>query len=625
MGKTAPTCVSYVRTSTVGQRDAMTIKAQRTTVERLQGQYGAERLAYGPRRDGRLEDDGRSGRLLAGREFAKFVDDVEAGRVKPDYLIVPSTSRLSREDTFSDDKAVQVQSAIDAARINSILRVHGVKVIDTKGVHLDLRQEALEDSHERDKIRERTMSGKAEKFSDGKRATGGHAPYGYKLEREDRDNRRSGLVQVRDPDNAPRLDQLIAWFIKGGYTHAAGQATKAEFPLPKSRKIGDWNAVTVRHIIKHVRDGVYSGKQSLEFNGTSHTLKYPALVDAQTRAAVVRAMQELTLTRDEVFLSTGFADCRCGAHVFERNTHGHHHAWCRNKCGGVPEPLFTATLWKAAVARLVQIAEHTGTDRAINTFDVRLRAATEKAVDIEARIGRLWDAKEAGDIPVAVWAQRKGPLNDALAMAKADVSRIEGERAEDERKRAGEQSLEARVGALLEDLVRRPPSLDSKQDTERMRKALGELLAGGRVIVDWGRAKAWRPRGPMRSPKSCDSCGQSHSPDVPSCAGCYVCLTGTHCTGCHSDWHDVERCPAFGRWAAITFPAYRELPPVTVRTDRQPWQLAGDAIVRDGKVLLRVRPERRRNSPGEGGPRLLTTPRNVLEGGEVVWERPPAG
>jgi hypothetical protein len=53
--------------------------------------------------------------------------------------------------------------------------------VDAKGVHLDLRQESLEDSQERDKIRERTVNGKRERLSEGRRATWGYAAYRYIL------------------------------------------------------------------------------------------------------------------------------------------------------------------------------------------------------------------------------------------------------------------------------------------------------------------------------------------------------------------------------------------------------------------------------------------------------------
>lgn len=368
----------------------MTIKGQRTVVEQLRARYGAELLPYGHRGDGRLEDDGRSARMLEGRDFAQLVDDIEAGRVKPDYLIVAETSSLAREDTFSEDKRIQVQSAIDNARVNSILRVNGVKVIDRKGIHEDIRQESLKNSQERDDIRARTVRGKRERLGEGKRATGGYAAYGYMLVRADPNRRGSGLVQVRHPENAEYLHLLIAWFIEGGYAHAAREATKAGFPLPKTKRIAPWNAVTVRHIIKNVLAGVYSGKQTIEYLGESHTITYERLVDAKTEAAVLRASKELTVTpRTNALLSTGNVDCRCGAHVHQRRRHDKHHATCAQKCGSVPEPVFNATLWLATVARLLQIKEHDGGDIESNNFDVRLRAAHAKVTDIEDKIGRL--------------------------------------------------------------------------------------------------------------------------------------------------------------------------------------------------------------------------------------------
>ena len=155
------------------------------------------------------------------------------------------------------------------------LRVHGVRVIDTKGVHLDLRQEALEDRHERDKIRERTMNGKLEKLSEGKRATGGHAPYGYKIwnweeSRQPEEWLEAGAGPEERQAPAP-ADRLVH---RARVRARRPRSNQEGFELPKSRKAGEWNAVTVRHIIEKVREGVYSGKQTIKFKRESHVLTY---------------------------------------------------------------------------------------------------------------------------------------------------------------------------------------------------------------------------------------------------------------------------------------------------------------------------------------------------------------
>jgi DNA invertase Pin-like site-specific DNA recombinase len=587
------TCITYCRTSTRGQKDRMTIVSQRSTVERLRKELGAKLLSYGPRGDGRLEDDGRSARLLEGREFATLIDDIEHERVKLDFLIVAETSRLSRQDTFSADPKVQIQSGIDDARINSVLRVRGVKVIDTKGEHLDLRQEALENSHDRDRIRRQTMRGKAEKFAEGKRVTGGYASYGYRIELKDPNDRRSGLVQKPHPENAAHLVRLIGWFIEDGYAHAAREATRAGFLLPKTKKARPWNAVTVRHIILKVRNGIYSGKQTFTFDGESHTLTCEPLPEIhKMQAAVIRACDELSLPAPMKFLSTGFVDCKCGAHVHERNSHSRHHTACASKCGRVAEKRFSETLWRATVARLIQIHEHDGGERNAENFEARLREAQAKLKDAEDALGQLWDAKISGELPASQWKPRHDQLTIKRARAQADVHKVEGEREKEERERTNRQTLEARINARLAEL--KAAEFAAPDALKRKREWLGDLLDGGRVTVAWGRAKAWRPPAKMRPAIPCVACEETHSPDVQHCAPhrrrCGRPLTGTHCEGCHRNDHDIEGCPIFGRWAEITFPAYRDLPPIVMaRTDDPPHVLEGGVTTADGQMYLRVK------------------------------------
>ena len=114
------------------------------------------------------------------------------------------------------------------------------------------------------------------------------------------------------------------------------------------------------------------------------------------------------------------------------------------------------------MARLLQIREHTSADGDGKNFDVRLRAAKAKVKDLEDKFGDLWDAKVNGDLPPSVWKPRNERLKDALTLARAEVSRIEGERADYERKRVSEQSLEARIEKVLAECVRSEPKLESE-------------------------------------------------------------------------------------------------------------------------------------------------------------------
>ena len=135
----------YCRTSSGAQRDAMTIGAQIAVCKRLVREHGLTPLAYGPKGDGWLiGDDGISGRLLAGRQLGDFIRDIEAGKVRPGYLVVANCTRLFRPDTYSDDPKAQRQSWHDAIDVASGLRSAGVRVLDSFGEYTDVTQEAVD-------------------------------------------------------------------------------------------------------------------------------------------------------------------------------------------------------------------------------------------------------------------------------------------------------------------------------------------------------------------------------------------------------------------------------------------------------------------------------------------------
>src|SRR5579872_6852857 len=99
-GPDASSCVIYCLTSSGAQRDAMTISAQITVCKRLVREKGLTPLAYGPKGDGWLMDDGITGRLLEGRQLDDFIGDVRVGKVRPAYLVVANCLRLFRPDTY---------------------------------------------------------------------------------------------------------------------------------------------------------------------------------------------------------------------------------------------------------------------------------------------------------------------------------------------------------------------------------------------------------------------------------------------------------------------------------------------------------------------------------------------
>ena len=482
MGKTAPSCIVYTRTSTSGQKDAETIGAQDAVCKRLVKQHGLTPLPYGPKKDGWLVDDGISGRLLEGRVFSRLIDDIRAGKVRPDYVVVHSSSRLSRVDTFSADPAMQEQSAVDEARINSVLRGHQIKVLDSEGEHDDLRQESVENGREIAKIRRRTMDGKSRWLSEGRFARGGRPPYGYDQVPIIVGGKVQGFRLEVHAENAPRLRKVLSWFIEGGYAHAARKATAAGFPpssaTTKRKKAAGWTD-SVRYMVLNAE--VYLGQQRIEFGGETYVVKFPALIDAEFYARICRAQKEVTISKRTAFLSTGFVDCACGRHAFAHSSRGSHVITCRSRCGRVPEAVFSESLWTAVVCRLVEIAKHERAGHGTKDhFGSQLKAATARLTEIEERMGRLFDQYDARELPERVYKQRNAPLKDEYAMASAEVARITRERDAHTQKTTTEQSLASRIGAILEDLV-----LQGLPPLERRRELLGELLGGERVLVTW--------------------------------------------------------------------------------------------------------------------------------------------
>ncbi len=196
-------------------------------------------------------------------------------------------------------------------------------------------------------------------------------------------------------------------------------------------------------------------------------------------------------------------------------------------------------------------------------------------------IALLLDVYLTAGLDKGAFKAKNDALNDRKAAAQAEADAILREREAKDQKRATEQSLEQRVGAVLDELVLGEPTL------ERKRQVLGDLLSGGRVIAGW----------PKKKP--------------------------------------ADR----GRpWASITLPAFGALPPATVRTDQGPYRMLGGAVARvdrdawkqhggrikDGDVSLMLRPAK-----GSRYVLGLQTPAGVLSGGGegfiplVAAEEPP--
>jgi DNA invertase Pin-like site-specific DNA recombinase len=536
MKKPARTSIVYCRTSSAQQRENETIGAQVERCKRIVELHGLKLPKYGPRKDGWIVDDGVSGSMLEGRAFAAFVEDLRARRLKIAHLVVFNLSRINRLDKTSGDMERLVRSHEDNGRIKAVLIGAGVTVIDEEGEN-DPRTNTYDiktaiSVGEYNDLRTRTMAGKVRRASEGAWSKGGRPPYGYKLAFKNGVDRKAGFLPVPHPEEAPNLRQIFRWYIetgvakdgqvKGGVTYAARRATEAGYApsyaaSTKRRDATTWWPSSIVRMIQVAR--MYAlGEQTLEIGGEPHTVKFPPIIDGKLFAAVQRRSKQRTLKHRAPMLTTGFVDCECGAHVHARNAHGHHLMRCANACGagGVREEKFSAVLWTVIVCRLIQIEEHERNgDKDSDSDMAALKTACAKIEDINAEIARLLDVYLTAGLDKALFRAKNEALNDRKAAAQAEVERIERERAAREQKRANQQSVEARVGVVLRELARGEPGLETK------RQVLRDLLNGERVIVSWPKKK-----------------------------------------------------PA---WAAITLPAFGDLPPITVRTDQPPWSLSATA------------------------------------------------
>lgn len=489
------TCIAYCRTSTSRQRETETINAQIERCQRLIDRHGLTLLPYGPKGDGWVLDDGTTGTLLDARQFRPLLDDIRAGRLQVDCLVVFSLSRINRVDKVSKDQEKVRLSHLAAAEIKAALLNGRVKVIDEEGENdptsfsFDIK--LLLANEEFKLIRERTMAGKARRLAEGRFAKGGKPPYGYQQVPHNGTDRKDSYKLVPHPEEAPRLRQLLAWFIEGGYTYAARRATEAQIPTPMARtdkrknRAADWtscrwSAVSVQHIVTNVR--AYLGETSYESDGRPHTLQFDAVIDHTLFAQVDRRRRERTLKQRARFLSTGYAECVCGGRLHNRLSSQRHYARCDRNCGGFRQEVFDAYLSTALLCRLVQIHEQEGTKRNLDTgaLDQELSRLQTEIDRVTGQLAEILDLRLKKELDPAVWSFKNEALNVEKSRFVTEKARLRADHEERVRRQANETTLEARLKAILTELARGEPSLDRK------RELLGSILQGGRVRVAWG-------------------------------------------------------------------------------------------------------------------------------------------
>lgn len=483
MGKTAPqkTAVVYVRTSTSRQKEAATIEAQVERCKQLVAAHGVKLIAYGKKADGWIRDDGVSGSLLEGRAFAQLIDDLESGRVRVDYLVTYSMSRLARHDKASKDMAKLVKSATDKARIMAVLNGARVKIVDNDGendpasVMTEIKETLSGEEYRA--IRKRTMDGKARTLANGAWATGGRVPYGYKRVFVNGRDRKQGTTLAPDAEDGPRLLAVMRQYVQEGAASASRYAIKQGWPSPRGSET--WYPSTIQQLLNNLR--AYRGETTLSIDGTPYEVKYPALMDAKTYAAVEQRRRSRSKERRTTLLGTYYVDCgTCGGHVhgYRSSTREHYHATCRpGRCVRMREDAFAAGLWELCVARLVQIAEAEKPGVGKDPSGSKIEAVRTRLSDAQARIERVVALYAEGTIDKAALNTQNEKLRDEKASIQAEIERLQRDRDARERRKHTTESVYTRVQIILRKLRTEPPALKAR------RKILADLLQGERAIV----------------------------------------------------------------------------------------------------------------------------------------------
>ena len=504
----------------------------------MKERHGVQLLAYGPNKDGWVKDDGVSGSLLEGRAFSKLISDLEAGKIRFDYLITYSMSRLARHDKTSKDMSKLVKSATDKARIMAVLNGAGVEVLDGDGINdpasvITEIKETLSGEEYR-MIRRRTLDGKRRVLGEGRWAVGGRPPYGYKPVPGDGRDKRATLVPCEV--DGPRFLQLMRWFCEGGLKFATRKAQAQGWPAPRGG--ATWHAPSVQHMVNHLEP--YLGEFTVTVDGQPFTLKYPPLLDSRTYAAIVRRRNETTISKRTAVLSTGFLDCACGVHMngHRASPKGRFHISCRNRCGAIADDMFAPQLWTMVVLRLLQIQAH-GLKPKKNEAG-ELDAAKQALAKVQEKLTRLVKLYTDGNIDDAAYTETNDALRGEKLAAQREIDRLAHVHLEAKQKLEGHSGLKDKATETLNQIR----LMKNQDNLEVQRRILSDLLQGERVTLTWHGATSKRVKG--------------------------------------------KRQKRDARYATLTLPAFGDLPPITMRADRDVTRQAQDLGIPES-ILTRMR------------------------------------
>lgn len=485
------TAIVYCRVSTHRQKESETIRAQVERCQRLVERHGLQLLPYGPKGDGWLLDEGTTGTLLDGRQFATFIDDLLARRVKSDALVVFSLSRISRVDKVGRSEAKIQQSHADNAKIVGALISRKVLVIDEDGANdpasigTQIKMMLANESYRT--IREQTMAGKHRVFGEGKFAKGGHPPFGYVQVPVNGVDRKQGYRLEPHPEQADQLKRIVAWYCEKGLTHAARRATEEAIPTPmastakRKNKAKDWtptrwSPVTIQHIVRNI--AAYTGVTTYIYDGKPYEIRYPALLDHKTIARVRKRAKEQAIAHRGEFLSTGFIDCACGTRVYVRRSGDKtHHVRCETCRWSMRMGEFDRALRSCIACRLVEIQKQAPVVRDDGQFATELQSISKELDSVDAQSRRLLDAELTGRYGPRIVEQKSRELRDQRLALETRRQEIELERERTAQRRLSEDALLHRATQTINRLASGDATLAEE------RQILSDLLAGQRLVA----------------------------------------------------------------------------------------------------------------------------------------------
>lgn len=232
-------CVLYPRVSTEMQVDGCSLEGQKNTLKRFAEREEMQVV-------GIYEDAGKSGKSIEGRPaFKKMLADIKDG-LEVDYILVYKLSRFGRNAADILNSLEFIQSY----GVNLLCIEEGIDSSQASGNLLISVLSAVAEI-ERENILEQTMNGRREKARQGK-WNGGHAPFGYSLDKE---------VLYIDEEEAKIVRLIYDKFINTdmGYCGIA-KYLNLQGIRKKKKKESDIEEFS-GHFIKLVLDNpVYSGK-----------------------------------------------------------------------------------------------------------------------------------------------------------------------------------------------------------------------------------------------------------------------------------------------------------------------------------------------------------------------------